>query len=286
MRSTLVTGSTGNVGSAVVRELVDRNLPVRAFAREARKAADRLGDGVEVALGDFEDAESIRAALRGCDQLFLTSSNGEREVDHERAVIDAAAAAGVERIVKLSTIGAQAGSALPGSDWHGRIEHHLRESGMPAVVLQSNFMMSNFLAFAPQIAAGQLPAPAGSGRTSMIDPDDVGAAAAAILASDGHEGRTYQLTGGEAITFDDAVTALSSVLGTPLGYVDVPPTAAQHAFAEGGLPPWLVAQLDGVFALIRQGALASVNNTFAVLTGRQPRTFADWAREHAQLFKC
>jgi uncharacterized protein YbjT (DUF2867 family) len=281
----LVTGATGNVGSAVVRALADRGLPVRAFVRDRVKAAERLGSEVAVAVGDFEDPPSISAALQGCDRVFVTSSNGDREVDHECAVIDAAAAAGVALVVKLSTIGAEAGSPVPGLDWHGRIEAHLRGSRVPAAIVRSNFMMSNMLASAPQIASGQLPAPAGGGLVSMIDPRDAGAAAAAVLSSDGHEGRTYQVTGGEAIGFADVATVLSSVLGTPITYVDVPAEAARAAFGGAGLPPWLVAQLDGVFALVRTGALAPVTDTFTALTGSRTRSFADWANDNAPLLK-
>lgn len=171
MRTILVTGATGTAGSHVVRELRSRGVPARAFARDAGKAARLLGEDVELALGDFGDPESIRAALGGVDRVFLTSANGAEQVAHENAMIDAAAAAGVPRIVKLSAIHAQAGSPLPGQDWNGRIEAHLRRSGVPAVILRSTWFMSNVLASADAIThGGKLFAPAAGGKTAMIDP--------------------------------------------------------------------------------------------------------------------
>jgi uncharacterized protein YbjT (DUF2867 family) len=280
----LVTGATGNVGAQVVRELRGRGASMRAFVRDADKAAQLLGEDIDLAVGDFGDPESIRTALDGVDRVFLTSANGLHEVEHENAVIDAAAAAGVRLIVKLSALGAQVGSALPGQDWHGRIEEHLRRSGVPAVILQSNFFMSNLFASADAIKHGKLFAPAGGGKVSMIDPRDIAAVAAVALTTDGHDGQTYVLTGPEAITHDDIVKELSTASGRPVEFVDVPEEAARQAFIEAGLPDWLVTHLIGLFGLIRQGALEQTTDIVRTLTRREPRTFAGFAQDHAMIF--
>ena len=145
MMRVLVSGATGNVGSRVVQELRGRGVSIRAFVRDPAKAAEKLGDGAELARGDFSDTASLHRALKGVDHLFLTSADGPQKVAHETAVIDAAAAAGVSQVVKLSTLGAQVGSPLPPFDWHGRIEQHLCRSEVPAVVLRASFYMSNLL---------------------------------------------------------------------------------------------------------------------------------------------
>lgn len=276
----LVTGATGNVGSAVVRELLERGAAVRAFVRDP--AAD-LPAGAERAVGDFEDAASIRAALEGVDRVFLSSADGPRKVEHEIAVIDAAAHA--ELIVKASTLSAQAGSPLKPLDWNGRIEEHLRRSAPPFVVLSSAFYMSNLLAAAePVRAQGVLPAPAGAGRIAMIDPRDVGAVAAAVLTGSGHEGRSYRLTGPEAIDYRHVAAQLGAATGRHVEYVDVPPGAARDGLIAAGMPGWLVDHLDGAFALIREGAFEETTDTVRVLTGREPRSFAEFARDHADAF--
>jgi uncharacterized protein YbjT (DUF2867 family) len=276
----LVTGATGNVGSAVVRELRDRGAAVRAFVRDAAGAFDH---GVEIAVGDFDDRASIRDALDGVDRVFLSSADGPRKAEHEAAVIDAAT--DVELIVKASTVGAQAGSPLPAFDWNGRSETHLRQSGVPFVVLASGFYMTNLLAAAePVRAQGILPAPAGAGRIAMIDPRDVGAVGAAVLSGSGHEGRMYRLTGPEALGYADLAAALSTATGANVEYVDAPPAAAREGLVAAGMPDWLVQHLDGVFALIRAGALAETTDTVRVLTGREPRSFTQFAHAHAAAF--
>jgi uncharacterized protein YbjT (DUF2867 family) len=118
---------------------------------------------------------------------------------------------------------------------------------------------------------------------SMIDPRDVAAAAAAVLSGGGHEGGAYELTGGEAITFADVARALGEAIGRPVEFVDVPVEAAPEAFKGGG-PDWLVTQLLGVFGLIREGAYDRTNESVRALTGRAPRTIADFARDYAEAF--
>jgi uncharacterized protein YbjT (DUF2867 family) len=124
------------------------------------------------------------------------------------------------------------------------------------------------------VDGGRLIAPAAGGRVAMIDPADVAAAAAAVLIGGEHAGRTYRLTGPEAITFAQAAAALG------LEYVDVPPEAARQGLAGAGLPAWLVDHLDGAFGLIRAGAFDEVTDTFRVLCGRDAHTIADFARRH------
>jgi uncharacterized protein YbjT (DUF2867 family) len=276
----LVTGATGNVGSAAVAELRRRGATVRAFVR---RPVDTLGDDVEIALGDFDEPESVRAAIAGVDRVFLASADGPRKVEHEAAVIDAAAE--LELLVKASTIGAQLGSALPPFDWNGRSEEHLRRSGIPAVVLRSSFYMTNLLAVADPVRAQHvLPAPAGEGRVAMIDPRDVGAVAAAVLTGSGHAGRTYELTGPAAVGYRDVAAELSRVTGTHIEYVDVPPAAARDNLVASGMPDWLIEHLDGVFARIRAGELAATTDTVAVLTGRSPHSIAEFTTDHANAF--
>jgi uncharacterized protein YbjT (DUF2867 family) len=173
-------------------------------------------------------------------------------------VIDTAATAGVTQVVKLSTIGAAAGSPLPGFDWHGRIEEHLRRSELSHVVLRANFFMSNLLTSADAVRhSGRLVAPAGKGRVAMIDPHDVAAAAATVLVTDGHDGQTYTLTGGQAVSWDDVAAALAAATGQPVEFIDVPDEAARQGLVEARLPGWLVAHIVGAFGCIRRGELAS-----------------------------
>jgi uncharacterized protein YbjT (DUF2867 family) len=133
----LVCGATGTVGSRVVHELRARGAATRVFVRDREKALTLLPGDIDLAIGDFADPHSIRAALNGVDRVFLGCANDPRPMEYESNVLDVAVAAGGRRVVKLPAAGAQVGSPLEFWDWHGRIEQRLRESGLPAVLLQA-----------------------------------------------------------------------------------------------------------------------------------------------------
>jgi uncharacterized protein YbjT (DUF2867 family) len=281
----LVTGATGTTGSEVVRALTARAGRVRVFVRDAEKARRKLGPDVELAIGDFADLGSVRAALEGTDTLFLSCADDPRRVGWETAAIDAAAAAGARRVVKLSTAAAAPGSPVAFWDWHGQVEQHLRSSGADWTILRPAYYMSNLLAATPQVAAeGRLYAPAGTARIAMIDPRDVGASAAAVLSSAGHEGQTYLLTGPAAITYAQVAAELSEVMGSRVEFVDIPDDAAQQAMIRDGMPGFAAEQIIKTFAQLRQGVGAQVTPTVETLTGSAPRDFASFARAHARLF--
>lgn len=285
MNTILVTGATGNVGREVVRALRERDVVVRAFVRDPDRARAILGSDVDLAPGDFTDPGSLRQAMRDVDAVFLTSADGPAKVEHECAVIDAAAATWVPRIVKLSSPFVELGSDLGFWDWHARIERHLRGAGVPAVVLRANFLMSNLLAASETVAVtGKLIAPAGSARIAMVDPVDVGAAAAATLTGTGADGDVYRITGAAAITYDDVAAALSAAIGSPVDYVDVPDEAARSALLASGAPDWLAGNLVTLFGKLRAGACEEISPATRELIGRPPRTIGDWARDHAVAF--
>jgi uncharacterized protein YbjT (DUF2867 family) len=281
----LVTGATGTAGSQVVRALMERQRGVRAFVRDPEKARRLFGDGVDLALGDFGDARSLRAALDGVEDVFLSGADDPRRVEWETDAIDAAVAAGVRRIVKLSSIEAAPGAPVAFWDWHGRIEEHLRASGVAAVIVRSSFFMSNLLAAAHQVALdGRLYAPAGHARIAMIDPRDVGAAAAAVLASEGHDGQTYVLTGPEAVTYAEVARHLSDAICREVEFTDVSDEDAANGMVGAGVPSFAAQQICAIFAHARTGAASQVTPTVEALTGRPPRGFAAFALAHARLF--
>jgi uncharacterized protein YbjT (DUF2867 family) len=284
MTRILVTGATGNVGAHVVRELQTRAACVRAMARDTAAAQTRLGD-VELARGDFDDPASLRRALDGVDRVYLCAADGPRKVAHETAVIDAAAAMGVQRIVKLSAMHADPSSSLPPYRWHGEIESHLRRSPVPSVILRPAFFMTNLLMVAPGVTeTGMLFAPTAGRPVAMVDIRDVAAAAAVTLLADGHTDRTYDLTGPTAITFDEVAEALTTATGHPVRSIDLTEAQARPRFENAGLPDWLSTHLAGVFALIRTGGFAQPTDHIRAITGHPARDITDFARDFAAAF--
>jgi uncharacterized protein YbjT (DUF2867 family) len=280
----LVTGATGNVGAHVVRELRGRGVEPRAFVRDREKAARMLGEDVAVAVGSFADRSSLERALEGVEGLFLACANVPDQVAYECAAIDAAHAAGVRRIVKLSGPRAAVDAWVLFERWHGEIERHLFASGVPWVVLRPSAYMTNLLASSDTVRhTGRLFAPAGAARITYVDPRDVAAVAAATLAVPGHESSTYTLTGPEAITYEQIAHELSAAAGRTIEYVDIPYEAAREALREAGLPPLIADSIVDTFVMQQAGCMARTTDAVRTLTGREPRPFVAFAREHAAL---
>jgi uncharacterized protein YbjT (DUF2867 family) len=281
----LVTGATGTVGAHVVRALLERGVAVRAFVRDRDRAAHMLGEDVELAVGDFADRASLERALRGTQRLFLACANAPAQVEHECGAIDAAAAAGLERVVKLSGPAPAIDSPLVFDHWHGQIEARLFNAGVEWVLLRPSAYMTNLMQHAETVRhMGKLFAPAGAAEISYIDPRDVGEAAAATLADGDHDARAYALTGPEAITFEQIAYDLSLALGRPIEYVDVPDDVARDGMCAAGLDPFVADAIVALFRAQRAGMMERTTDAVRSLTGCTPRSFSLFAHDHAALF--
>jgi uncharacterized protein YbjT (DUF2867 family) len=287
----LVTGATGTVGRHVVRELVDRAVPVRArvraLVRDREHAESLLGEDVELAVGDLGDPASLRRAMDGVDRLFLACGNVPDQVAYEKAAIDAARAVGVQRVIKLSGPRPELDAPVIFDRWHAQIEQHLVDSGLAWVLLRPSTYVTNVLQWADAIAAtGTMWAPAGAGRVSFVDPRDVAEVAAiALLSDDGALGRTHRLTGPEAVTYSQLAEALSAATGSEIRYVDVPAQDARDALLGTGMPPMFADAIIDLFAAQRAGELAYVTDTVECLTGHAPRAITHFARDAADAFR-
>jgi uncharacterized protein YbjT (DUF2867 family) len=278
----LVTGATGNVGSQVIEQLSSTGAPVRAFVHDPEKAANVRETGVEIAEGDFQRPETLDAALEGVDRLFLLMGTAENQVELENDVIATAVRAGIRRVVKLSIYGAEIGSPVPFRDWHGRIEARLKGSGLGYTHLRPTFFMQNAAyMLAPD---GAFYVPSGDGRIGWVDVRDVAAVSVRALTEDGHEGKAYDITGPESLSFAEAAERISAATGREIRHVDVPPEAARQGMLSSGMPEWQVDVSLALLAAIREGALDAITGTVATVGRVEPRSFEDYAREFAPAF--
>jgi uncharacterized protein YbjT (DUF2867 family) len=281
----LVTGATGLVGGAVVRQLVARGVPVRALVRSPEKAAALAGPAVETVVGDFERPETLGPALRGVTRALLISHHDPRQVELQRNLVAAARQEGPVHVVKLSGLGTGPGSPLQSGRWHAETESEIRAAGLSWTFLHPPYFMQNLLRAAPAIAARSvLTAAMGHGRIAMVDARDVAAVAVAALTTAGHAGQTHVITGPEALSHAAVAAILSAAVGRPIAYRDIPLDALRTELLGAGVPPWLVDVRMEFTAALREDFAATVTDTVARTTGRAPRTFAAFAAEHAAEF--
>ena len=284
----LITGATGTVGVKLTGELLAGGVPFRALVRDPRRATRMLGPDVDFVEGDYERPETLRAALAGIDRLFLISPLTPRLADQEGNVIDAAVRAGMEHVVKLSTLGVlkytdgHSSSEPRQYPLHRLSEERLERSGMAFTHLRAGPFMQNVFAFAPQIASeGAFYGSWGHGHMGYVDVRDVAAVAARVLTEDGHERKAYGITGPEALSQAQVAEKLSAATGKAVRYVDVPPEAAREGMLGRGMPEWLVGAMVEVMASIRKGDANETCDGVCRVTGMTPRSFDEFAREFA-----
>jgi uncharacterized protein YbjT (DUF2867 family) len=283
----LVAGARGQVGREVVRALRERDVAVRILVRNAERE-DNPPTGMEVAVGDFDDAKSLDAALAGIAHVFIACSPTAELPRLEGNVYQAAKRAGVKLVVKSSIVGADP-EAIPFRAIQGQAERSLAASGLAYVVLQANYFMQNVLSAAKTIGSrGVYEDPAWGARLSMTDLRDIGDVAAAVLCGHGDHGKTYHLSGPEALSGEDVARIASEVTGRVIKAANLDLAEQRRRFASYGVPQWVNAALESLYLDYRasgsMGYAARVTDDVSRLTGRPARSLAGLLRDNAAVF--
>jgi NAD(P)H dehydrogenase (quinone) len=272
-----VTGATGRLGGLVARRLADRGQAQRLVVRDPSRAPAL--PGAEVAQATYADGEAMRRALAGVPTLFLVSGSeaADRVREHVTAV-DAAVAAGVERIVYVSFLGAAPDATFTFARDHWHTEQHILASGVPATFLRDSLYQLALVQMGA--AGGVLRGPAGDGRVAAVAHEDVADVAVAVLLGDGHERRTYDLTGPEALDLHRVAELVAEVLERPFRYQPETLEEAYASRAAYAAPDWEVAGWVTSYAAIASGELDVVGDAVERVAGHPPVGLADYLRRH------
>jgi uncharacterized protein YbjT (DUF2867 family) len=283
----LVTGATGLNGTALVRKLSAKGVPLRALVRNAAKAAEIAAlPNVEIAIADMAKPETLPAALAGVDRAMLNSSADPAMVEVQSNFIAAAAKAGVRHVVKLSGIMPELDSPFRFARMHGEIEKRLEASGMAFTHLRAGEFMPSYFRQVPMILAkGALFLPMENQRIASIDIGDLAEIAALVLTNPGHEGKIYPLTGPEALTMTEVAERLSAATGKTIKYINVSPEDVRKAQLAAGVPAYIADALAELFAERRKGKESQVWPIAQTLLGRRPTSFAEFAARNAAIFR-
>lgn len=269
----LLTGATGNVGGATLRALLQRPSTAELVVAARDRTLLALGDVPNVAVVpfDFTKPATIAPALRGVTSLLLVRPPAISDVArYLQPVVQAAVAAGVQHVVFLSLQGAQYNPFVP----HHKVEGYLKASGLRYSLLRPSFFMQNLsTTHRDDIRRRhQLLLPAGHARTSFVDAKDVGAVAAQLLLAPPAESAGYELTGRQALTYDEVAAQLSAVLGRPIRYRAAGIFEFRAYERLKGTPPALINVMTGIYLAARFGLAAHVSPVLAGMLGREPGT--------------
>jgi uncharacterized protein YbjT (DUF2867 family) len=279
----LVTGATGTIGGEVVRQLAARGEKVRALTRDPAKA--RVPSGVETARGHHADRASVEAAMACAEAAFLVGVFGPDDSEHDHGLVEAARAAGVRRIVKLSAIGTGDPAVGPVGTWHLSGEQAVRDSGLEWTVLRPSSFASNTLGWAAAVRAGSpVPNTSGDGGQGVVDPRDVSEVAVTALLDARHSGRTYTLTGPEVLSVPDQAAVLAGILGHPVGVRDLSSAEAREYLLGLGFGDTFIDASEKSRAYVREGGNAVVTDDVREVLGRPARTYREWAEDHKEAF--
>ena len=278
----LVIGATGNIGSGVTQGLQGA---VRALVRDDSKAQALKAQGVEIVKGDLDKPETLAPAFEGVNKVFLVTGVNPEATKQAGNAITAARQANVSHLVRSSALVPEPADKTILGRMHKQTDDEVKASGLPYTPLQPTFFMQNTMMAAQTVASdGMIYMPFKDGKLGMIDIRDVIESAVTVLSEDGHQNKTYQLTGPVSISLHDVAAALSKVLGKEVKYIDVPPEAAIDAMVGMGFPEWVANGYSELFVNFSQGGGDRVTDDVKHLTGHPARSYEQFARDFAQAF--
>lgn len=282
----VVTAASGRLGRAVAAELERRGKrkDSRLTARSPEKLADLAARGFEIARADYDDGPSLAAAFAGADALLLISGTADnaKRIKQHRAAIDAAKAAGVHRIVYTSYTNPTPSSLFPYAAVHGDTERYLSASGIPFTVLRNNQYAANVDGPCKQSKeSGVLASPAADKKVAYVTHADAAAAAVGALLDEAHAGKTYEITGPEALSLYDIAAELAAARGRPVDVVKSALLELRAYFQSQDLPPSVVEAIVGATAAAAAGEYEQVSSDTERLAGRPIQSIRDYVKQFA-----
>jgi uncharacterized protein YbjT (DUF2867 family) len=281
----LITGASGNVGKAVLREASRKESKFRGMFRSKEEAA-KAPSGCEAVLADYSDKQSLRRAMDGVTSVFVVCSPIPQLVELESNVLDVCKESGVKHVVLHSALGAgDYGKSFP--SWHRKVEDKLKTTGISYTILRPNGFLQNIVAYnAPSIRAqGAFYAAMGDAKVSYLDVGDIAVVAAKALKGGVHAGKTYELNGPEAISNQELAKRISKVAGRTVKYVDIPESAQREAMLGLGMPEWQVTALLELQQYYKQGGGAKTDGVLQALIERDPVTLDQYLTANAREFR-
>lgn len=283
----LLLGGTGQVGTYLTERLHRDGVPYRAVVR-SEDAAQRIRErgGIPV-LADVARPDTVAEHLDGVSKLFLLTPGAPDQLAVQNRLVDMAGRHGVANVVKLSVYTAEEQSPCSLSRWHWHNDEYLKTSGLNWTILYPHtFMQNQPLQFGASIRQQDtMTAAVGPDKTiSMVDVRDVADVAARVLATDGHDGMEYLITGPEAVSYSDCARRLSTALGRTITYNEVTAHAAYAMLTSAGVPDWLADALVALHTMYDTGDLNPITDVVETLAGHPARTFDDYAVDHVHCF--
>lgn len=276
----LVTGATGHLGTATIEHLLKNTTAgnIAAFARDETKVTHLKEQGVKIRIGNFDDTASLENAMQGIEKVLLISTIDHHRLQQHKNVVDAAKKAGAKHIVytgvSLKELNTSATKNLMES--HFQTEDHIKESGLTYTFLRNTLYTDVIPMYVGEkVFETGIIFPAGNGKAPYALRKEMGEAAANVLLQNGHENKTYQITGNELYSFSEIAQSLSELSGKDIAYTDVEASTFSEQLKQGGVPEFLESLVKSFATDIKNNQFEILSKDLETLLGRKPASLKD-----------
>jgi uncharacterized protein YbjT (DUF2867 family) len=285
MEKVIVLGATGNIGTAVIKNLRNKNVEVFAGVQSENDFEKvSLFDATPIIV-NFIDQEGLNQALQGKDRVFLVTPLMQNPEAVTQMVINATKLNGLKHLVRSTASGADSNGQIQMARWAGASEDLIKASGLNYTIVRPSSFLQNFINFHSQTIKqyNGFYLPTGDAKLSMIDINDLGKVVALALTSEEHFGKTYELSG---LTYSNEILAetLSQVLGRKVSYIDIPEEKAKESMLSNHMPEWMVNAMMELNYVIKQGWTAGYSDDFKNLTGKEYTSAQAFFENNKQAF--
>jgi len=279
----LVIGATGNTGSFLVPMLLSKDIEVRVFVRDKKKAGSLMNSGAEIVQGDLDKPDTIVPAVKGVDKIYLLTWNGPTQFRQVENVIKAVKESGENpHIIRHSMWGSENSRIIKQGL---QAEELIKSSGLTWSILKPTFYMQNLMMAAQTMSSdGKIYWDMNEGKLAMIDVRDIAESASAVITGEGHKSRSYILTGPEAISFNNIASIFSGLMGKEINYVNVPGESAKQAMVAMGIPEWIAGGYTELSEGFSKDFAGRPEKNVELLTGHPARSFEQFANDFESYF--
>ncbi len=284
MENILIIGSTGTIGTAVLKNLQNRSVNVYAAIR-SEKDIPKVAAYAEPVILDFTQPETLDQAMAGKDRVFLVTPLMQNPDEITRLVVEAARKNNLKHIVRSTAAGADVNGSIMMARWAGTSEAVVKESGLNFTILRPHSFLQNFISANSYTIKNQNAyyLPLGDARLAQLDVTDLGEVAAIALTSDEHFGKTYELSG-LTYTSEELAQIMSEVLGREITYVDAPEEDIKAGLLSYNLPEWMVDSLMELYYIIKQGWTDTYSDDYKSITGKEYTSARTFFEENKAVF--
>ncbi len=285
MEKVIVLGATGNIGTAVIKNLQNKNIEVFAGVQSEKDFEKVSQFGATPIIVNFTDQESLNEALKNKDRVFLVTPLMQNPEAVTQMVINASKLNGIKHLVRSTASGADSNGQIQMARWAGASEDLIKASGLSYTILRPYSFLQNFINFHSQTIKqyNGFYLPTGDAKLSMLDINDLGEVAAIALTSDEHFGKTYELSG-QTYTNETLAETLSKVLDKKVSYIDIPEEKAKESMLTNQMPEWMVNAMMELNYITKQGWTAGYSDDYKNLTGKEYTSAATFFENNKQAF--